>query len=1067
MRIPVFLLRVTAGLCLGTSTAFAFDVTPGEQRWLDSKNGTLHFAFHGDSAPLEFESADADAAGIAPDMIRWIAERAGFRVEFSAATPDQMREGLLSGQYDGLCRLSPEDVEEDDAVSLSSVYFSMPVYLFVPEKSPIRSVIDLHETVISGTEPRFGKLLDRFGMGIRYVHCPDLSEAVRRVKSETADGVICAEELLRYELLNRSDGIKLRAGSDALGDVRCAVGVASTNTALQGLLNRALEEARDGGVVRWISRRWISKKTSPTGAFIIEHLRYVIAGVSVLLAAVLLFWIWDVRLSRHVQQKTEMLRSSEERLRAIFQNSPDAIFIQDAHGAVLDANPVACQFCGMSRNELIGSSAFDLFPPEEREQGQAGYIKWFTGEQKRYQGALLNGEGQRIPVEMIGAPLRFNHHSAVLLLVRDMAERKRTEQALKESETRYRSLIEAQNNFITRVDTDGRFTFVNEAFCRFVGKSREEMIGRGWKSVVYYDDLARVEKTREALIARTEKVVTVEHRMRVRTHMAWVQWENIAVFDEDGRIVEIQSVGQDITDRRRINEALQESEKRLRFLFEEIPHIAVQGYSSTRETIFWNRASEKLYGYSKEEALGRKIEDLVLSSEQSGRMVEAFDRCLKTGQPIPAGEMMKRTRSGQSVAVYSSNLMTRNQRGDLELYVIDVDLSKLKRASEELIEAKEFAEKANRAKSEFLANMSHEIRTPMNGVMGMTHLLLDTGLNDEQRDSVQTIMESTQELMRIIDELLDISRIEAGEVRLRPEPFCPRETVEKVILLFADRAGRNGVDLSMAIHDSVPAKMLGDAGRIRQILINLIGNSLKFTHDGHIQIRMQAERREGGWNLLTDVKDTGIGMSPDLQARIFEKFTQGDTSSKREYGGTGLGLAITRQLVELMGGKISVSSTEGKGTTFLFNLHLGDVETSDAQEPEPPPAPPSGPELDADILLVEDNLVNQKVATAMLKKLGCRVTVAPNGARALEQIAIKKFNLIFMDCQMPIMDGFETTRAIRQMVGPIREIPIVAMTAHALKEDRQRCLDVGMNDYLAKPVHREKLLAVLENYCGK
>jgi CheY-like chemotaxis protein len=344
--------------------------------------------------------------------------------------------------------------------------------------------------------------------------------------------------------------------------------------------------------------------------------------------------------------------------------------------------------------------------------------------------------------------------------------------------------------------------------------------------------------------------------------------------------------------------------------------------------------------------------------------------------------------------------------------------------------------------------------------------LMETKLDEEQLDHVKTIMGSTQELLRIIDELLDISRIEAGEVRLTAEPFCPRETVEKVVLLFAARAGKKGVDLSVAIHPSVPGKMMGDAGRIRQILINLIGNALKFTRDGHVQIRLQAEKTEDGWNLIIDVKDTGIGMSQDLLKHVFEKFTQGDSSSKRKHGGTGLGLAITKQLVELMGGTIEVSSEEGKGTSFDFNLRLPDLDLGAEVIEDVPAVVDVLPEFKMDILLVEDNLVNQKVAVAMLKKLGCRVSIALNGAQALKQIPDHKFDLIFMDCQMPIMDGFETTRAIRQMVGEIRDIPIVALTAHALKGDRQKCIDSGMNDYLSKPIRRDDLIATLRKYCG-
>jgi len=617
------------------------------------------------------------------------------------------------------------------------------------------------------------------------------------------------------------------------------------------------------------------------------------------------------------------------------------------------------------------------------------------------------------------------------------------------------------------VDMDGKFTFVNEAFCRFAGRSRGELIGEYLDSYIYYDDIDAPAKLLELLTSRRERVVTVERRMRARSGAAWVRWENIAVFDETGQAAEIQSVGQDITERRRMDEVLRESEKRLSFLFEEIPHIAVHGYNAEHEAIFWNPACGKLYGYSKEEALGKKLEDLLTLPDQREEMIAAFDAWVKKGAEIPSGEMMKRCSDGREVAVYSSRLATRNQHGDWEMYVIDVDLSELKRANEELVKAKDFAEKANRSKSEFLANISHEIRTPMNGVMGMTNLLLDSKLDAEQREYIQTIMESTQELLGIIDELLDISRIEAGEIRLTPEPFSPRETVEKVVLLFADRAGKKGVDLSVAIHPEVPTRMMGDAGRIRQILINLIGNALKFTKDGHIQVRMQTEKTEEGWSLLCDVKDTGIGMSPELQAQVFEKFMQGDASSKRRHGGTGLGLAITKQLVELMGGTISVTSELGQGTSFDFNLKLPDLDPAEEEaETAAPVEQDTLPEIKARILLVEDNLVNQKVAMAMLKKLGCRVSLAPNGAQALKQIPDHRFDLIFMDCQMPIMDGFETTRAIRQMVGAIRDIPIVAMTAHALKEDREQCLEAGMDDYLAKPVHRDKLIAVLRKYCG-
>jgi PAS domain S-box-containing protein len=1039
------------------ASACQIELTAQEQAWLDDHSNVVHFVFHPDSMPVEFLNKGDQPAGMMIDFIRWIAEQAGFTPEFSAEAQD-VKEHLLAGKYDAASSFWYGAHWTND-FSSTPVLFELPISIFVASESPISTRNDLNgKTVVVSPND---KILENAGIRCIPLIQEEVESQLMSVLSGRADALVGIDQVVLYSAYNLGVGNRVKRIDKPLFTGRSCIAVAATNPVLGSILSKGVAEADKEGLASRLQRQWIGPDYNTLGARMFRYMHYVIVGTGILLAAVLLFWIWDVRLFRRVLEKTEALRNSEERLRTIFQNSPDAILIEDEKGAVLDANPVACAFHQMSHSELVGKNALDLVPAAQRDDVKRDFSKWFTGELKRHEGVSQAGDGREVPVEVIGAPLRFDGARAVLLMMRDMTDRRQVEKALKESEMRYRGLIEAQSNFIVRTDTDGQYTFVNEAFCRFIGRARGELLGNDSRSYACYDDIAIPEKATEALISRRERVVVVEHRMRTPARIAWVQWENIAVFDEAGRVVEIQSVGHDITERRRIYEALQESEKRLRFLFEEIPHIAVQGYNAGREAIFWNRASEELYKFSKKEALGKKYEDLVLPIDRREEMVSAFDRWAETGTPMASGEMLKRDSSGRLVAVYSSRLATRNQRGEWEVYVIDVDLSELKRANEELVKAKEYAEKASRAKSEFLANMSHEIRTPMNGVMGMTHLLLDTELTPEQRDNIQTIMDSTTELLRIIDELLDISRIEAGEVRLHPEPFCPRETVEKVILLFADRAGRKGVDLSVAIHDSVPQQMLGDSGRIRQILINLVGNALKFTHDGHIQLRMQAEPVESGWNLIADVKDTGIGMTPELQERIFEKFTQGDTSSKREYGGTGLGLAITRQLVGLMGGKISVASEVDKGTTFQFNLKLGRIECGEPAAAEPQPQSVEEPKIKAEILLVEDNLVNQKVATAMLKKLGCNVIVVPNGARALEQIALRRFNLIFMDCQMPIMDGFEATRAIRQMVGEIRDIPIVAMTAHALKEDRQKCLDAGMDDYLAKPVHRDRLVEVL------
>jgi len=1066
MYIRRFFSVFAAVAVLSVAQAHAVSLTAAEWGYLQAHDSVIEFVCQESNPPFEFVDENGESSGMAVELVRWLATELDFRASFNHVPLQSAQKGVLSGRYEVMTTLFRSE-NPDERFDVTPVFFNVPVSVFIRTgRADIRTLADLNgRTVAMPSGDHTQEFLDAQGAAYTLILTRNAAQAVDAVMTGEADALIGGEQMVFYYLYasERVDALKKVGNPLYVGQYSMAV--KGGNKALLSILGKGIDKAKADGIVTKISRKWLGIEYTPFGLQMMRYIRYLVIGVGLLLAALLLFWVWDVRLTYRVQERTRQLQRSEERLRTVFQSSPDAIFIEDENGTVLDANPVACAFHNMSRNELVGRNIFELVPEDCRDEVQHEFHKWFTGELKRYEGMSHTADGREVPVEIIGAPMRYEGKTAVLLLVRDLTDRRGAEQALRESEMHYRGLIEAQNSFIVRVDPEGRYTFVNEAFCRFVGQSRAELIGQSFDPLIYPDDLAIPRKAVETLLARKERVVTVEHRMRTRTDAAWVNWENIAVYDEDGRVTEIQCMGHDITERRRVREALLESEKRLQFLFEGIPHIAVQGYSADRKVIYWNRASEKLYGYSKQEAFRRTIEELVIPVERRDETVEAIRTWAETGTPIPSGEVTKRTRDGEEVAVYTSRLATHNQRGEWEMYVVDVDLSELKRAEKELLVAKESAERANRAKSEFLTHMSHELRTPMNGMMGMTQLLLGSRISDDQCDYLETIMESARQLMRIIDELLDISCIEAGELRLQPAPFDPRETVEKAVLLFIARAGNKGIDLSVAVDESVPPALYGDAGRIRQILINLISNALKFTHEGHIEIRARAEEQDGVSRLFFEVADTGIGISPDKQSLIFEKFMQVDASFRREYSGAGLGLAITRQLVELMDGTISLESEVGKGTVFRFDLVLAVSE--DTPLPAPPP-PAEAVLFKANILLVEDNSVNSKVAATMLKKLGCRVTASASGAEALRQLSLHKyslFDIIFMDCQMPGMDGFETTRSIRRMVGALRDIPIVAMTAHALEEDRLRCIDAGMDDYLAKPVSSDALIAVLQKYC--
>lgn len=615
-------------------------------------------------------------------------------------------------------------------------------------------------------------------------------------------------------------------------------------------------------------------------------------------------------------QAEKALRNSEQQYRELYEDAPVGIFESTPEGRYLGLNPEYARIAGYSSSEAmmagISNIARQLYlHPEHRDHFnrmllENGYVRNFETELKRPDGTTFwvsmdtrAKQDDRGEITYVG-------------FLRDITERRRAEEALRKSEERYKMIVTSMNDLLFVVDSEDRFIDIH---CRSIDRlflPPEEVLGKTMAQVMP-KSVAESYHLAASTVRRDGGSQCYEYSLFMNGEEQWFQSCLDLHADEKTIVAGVR----DITEKRLAEEALRESEARFRNLFEHLPTVAVQGYGMDGVMQFWNKASEIFYGYSAKEAVGKNLVDLIIPDEMRQGVIQEIKSMSASGKPIPAAELDLKRKDGSRIHVCSSHALLQRSGKEPELFRIDVDLTELKQTETALIQAKERAEAANQAKSEFLANMSHEIRTPLNGILGMMQLLRTTTLSRDQHKYVHLAVTSTNRLTRLLSDILDLSRVETGMMTIHEDEFDVNELGKSVTDLFTVMAGEKGIDLRIDIDPAIPSRLIGDEGRVRQILFNLVGNALKFTDNGAVHLRMSSlfAAKGGDMRMLFSVMDTGIGIPTDRLDSLFKPFVQVDGSYTRSYQGAGLGLAIVRRLVELIGGNISVESTEGQGTT--------------------------------------------------------------------------------------------------------------------------------------------------------
>ena len=758
----------------------------------------------------------------------------------------------------------------------------------------------------------------------------------------------------------------------------------------------------------------------------------------------------------------DKLKTSDKRIRAIVDSSPTLISLKDPHGRYLMANESFLQHYNLKEEDLIGASDREIFNEELANSLRENDLEVFLKRKPSEKQETFSFNGKRSTFLSNRFPLFGDNERtpyAVGVVSLDITEQVLAQRFLEASENRYRAIVEDQAVFVCRYSPDGHISFGNKSFVNYFGT----ITGKNFLDLIDKKEQHRVSKEIEKITFELP-IVQYEHRSNnagVGTSSErWIRWIHRGIFDEQANILEYQAVGFDVTDIHKQTAELLAKESLYTHVLEHTSdYLSVYLYKKGEfylETFNQSTANNRSRGNAR--LIGKNLRDLMDTTE-SESIIEKYKRSVETNAIATFDEKI----DGPGGLVYLSTTivpMIDNATNEIRVVSISRDITKLKRTEKALREEKRNADAANKAKSDFLASMSYELRTPLNVIMGMSQLLSRRSLAPENVKLVESIQRSGKVLLSLIEDVLDLSKIEAGKISFDYRPFDLNLLLGDVVQAFDSLATQKGIRLLTEINIGEGNHLIGDQVRVKQVLLNLVGNALKFTEKGSVTLKVSLVNKTLLDNTVYfEVKDTGIGIPEESFPKIFKRFSQADSGTSRKFGGTGLGLSISKQLVELMNGSIGFSSEEGVGSTFWFRMTFNDAVANEKKIHEQAPADQDFSDLR--LLVVDDNPEALKVLGYFFDELKSKVDLAGNGEEALKKLDQNQYDVILMDMQMPVLDGLETTRIIRTRNDEKSKIPVIALTANAMNVDRQECLAAGMNDYLSKPVDFDQLKMML------